>query len=462
MNFPAAFVILLLCPLACAAGKVIERVDEVRRLSNDEALKYLPVKMVGTITWCGVSRLSGGFIIDQGGSGIFVVTNHDLPDGRKHPPEEEMRKLVPGDVVEVEGVTTDGYAPALWVATLRVIGKQPVPKAREVGFGDLLTDNYDAQRVALRGVITGCQPSEYNDGTWTMVVAGAIGKARAVVPAMPGLRPEDMEDAGVEISGVILTRCNSRREFVGVSIETNRVEDVRILSQGSKDPFAVQLLEVGRLRTLVPGGYPQHRRRIIGVVTFSKPGLLYLQGPTGGSRVTTRDEEPRPAVGEVVEAAGFLESYEGRSELAGALTRKQADGVLPEPLSLPLSDKVDPGELDGMLVVMRGLVLESHTAPGGTEILVSDGGKSFKALLPQAGKGGEALAAGSEISLTGVAEMTYRLGPYFPDRNSVSGIRLLLRTPEDIVIHHVPPWWNARRLLFALGLALAAATVRRA
>ena len=251
-----------------------------------------------------------------------------------------------------------------------------------------------------------------------------------------------MEDAGVLISGVVFTRCNSRQELVGISIETSRVEDVQIYRPGGRDPFGVQLLETGRLRAFVPGGYSQHRRRVQGTVTLSKPGLLYLQGPVGGTRVSTRSQEQSHALGEVVEVAGFVETYQGSSELAGSLTRKKADGAPIQPVEFAISGVSDPGNFDGMLVRIHGVVLESHQSPAGIEMLLSDAGKSFQAILLDPPPTMFLLKPGSEVSLTGVAEMAYELGPYFPDRNTVSNVRLLLRGPGDIVTHRVPPWWE--------------------
>lgn len=443
---------------AASPPEPITRLADIRLMQREVAAKSLPVSVTGVVTWCSPGRLSGGFMIDQKGAGIFVVANVDLPDGRKAPGAEAIRSLSVGDKVEVTGVTrAGGYTPSILAAEVRVVGKAVVPKGKELGLGYLLTGNFDAQRVALKGVITGCRPSDYGDDSWVMVLAGASGKARAVVPAMPGMRPEDMEDAGVLISGVVFTRCNSRQELVGISIETNRVEDVQIYRPGGRDPFGVQLLETGRLRAFVPGGYSQHRRRVQGSVTLSKPGLLYVQGKLGGTRVSTRSQEQAHALGEVVEAAGFVETYQGSSELAGSLTRKKADGVPIQPVDFAISGVSDPGNFDGMLVRIRGVVLESHQSPAGIEMLLSDAGKSFQAILLDAPPTLSLLTPGSEVSLTGVAEMSYELGPYFPDRNTVSNVRLLLRGPGDIVTHRVPPWWNARRLLIALGLAVGAA-----
>jgi signal transduction histidine kinase len=393
-------------------------------------------------------------MIDQDGAGIFVTTDGDLPDGRKSPGPGGIRALSVGDRVEVEGVTrADGYAPSIHAAKIHRTGRAPVPEGTELGLGSLLTGNFDAQRVALKGVITGCRPSDHGDGTWVMVLAGASGKARAVVPAMPGRRPEDMEDAGVRISGVVFTRCNSRQELVGISIETSRVEDVRIDRSGGSDPFEVQLLETGRLRAFVPGGFSQHRRRVQGTVTLSKPGLLYLQGSQGGTRVSTRSHDQSHALGDVVDAAGFVESDQGASELAGALTRRKSAGTPVRSVDFSWSGMSDPGSFDGMLVRTRGVVLESHRSSAGIEMLLSEGGNSLGAILLEAPPAMPPPKPGSEVSLTGVAEMAYKLGPYYPDRNTVSNIRLLLRGPDDIVIHRVPPWWNVRRLLIALGLA---------
>ena len=451
-----------ICHLAGAeavpAPASITRLADIRLMPSAVAAKSLPVSVTGVVTWCSPGRLSGGFMIDQDGAGIFVVTDVDLPDGRKRPGPEAIRSLSVGDKVEVVGVTrAGGYAPSLLAAEIHVVGKAVVPEGKELGLGHLLTGTYDAQRVALKGVITGCRPSGYGDDSWVMVLAGASGKARAVVPAMPGMRPEDMEDAGVLISGVVFTRCNSRQELVGISIETNRVEDVQIYRPGGRDPFGVQLLETGRLRAFVPGGYSQHRRRVQGTVTLSKPGLLYVQGKLGGTRVSTRSQEQSHALGEVVDAAGFVEVYQGTSELAGSLTRKKADGELVQPVDLSISGISDPGNFDGMLVRIRGVVLESHQSPAGIEMLLSDKGNSFQAMLLEAPATMSLLKPGSEVSLTGVAEMAYELGPYFPDRNTVSNVRLLLRGPGDIITHTVPPWWNARRLLIALGLAVGLA-----
>ena len=166
----------------------ITRLAEIRQMQREVAAKSLPVSVTGVVTWCSPGRLSGGFMIDQDGAGVFVVADIDLPDGRKCPGAEAIHSLSVGDKVEVVGVTrAGGYAPSLLAAEIHVVGKASIPEGKELGLGFLLTGNFDAQRVALKGVITGCRPSAYGDDSWVMVLAGASGKARAVVPAIPGM-----------------------------------------------------------------------------------------------------------------------------------------------------------------------------------------------------------------------------------------------------------------------------------
>ena len=109
-------------------------------------------------------------------------------------------------------------------------------------------------------------------------------------------------------------------------METNDARDVTILKPGGSDPFGVQSLDAGRLRGYEPSGFSQRRRRISGVVTLSQPGVLYLQGPVGGSRVATRTRDQIYMPGDEVEAAGFVELFLGVPELAGAVTRKLGSG----------------------------------------------------------------------------------------------------------------------------------------
>jgi signal transduction histidine kinase len=431
----------------------IRHVKQVRSMSSAEAAKSHPVELSGVVTWRSAERIKNGFLIDQAGTGIFVVMPERAHDNARSSGSKEIPSIERGDVVQITGVTQAGrYSPQLLAHRIHKTGQARLPDGEELGLGHLLTGKYDAQRVALKGVVTSCQVTPDGSGTWTMMLAGASGKARAVVPALPNKNPHDLEDSGVLIRGVVFTLCNHRQEFAGISIETNRVWDVMIYRPSNQLPFEVPELEPGRLKAYVPGGYSQHRRRISGTVTLAQPGLLYLEGPSGGSRVTLRDSYVSHAVGDVVEASGFVEPYQSTSELASAITRKIADSSPRIAVNFSLNHNTDPGPYDGRLVQMRGVVLESHRSPQGIETLVSDRGYPFQTILTTAAPDASPMVPGSVISVTGIAEITYQTETDAPDHHVVSGVRLLLRSPQDITLLEVPPWWTARRLFIALGL----------
>lgn len=455
--------------------ETITELSEVRKMSNVGASVAQPVRVVGIVTWVNAQRVPSGFIMQDESAGIFVrVTNN--PVAEKMAKVKQIHKnLKAGDKIEIEGVTgTGNYAPVVHAHMIRSLGRGVVPPALDLGLGNLLSGAYDAQRVGVKGVVTECTPTV--DGkTWLMVLSGTSGKARAVVPALPGMSPKIMEDSGILVNGVVFTRCNHRMEIIGISIETNDVADVIINQPGGKDPFTAAMLDVGRLRAYEPKGFSQHRRRIKGVVTLAQPGLLYLQGVTGGNRVTLRNPAVTFGVGDVVEATGFVESFFGVSELTGAEARKLGETQAPMAVDItkvswseigqpsPITgggnhrEAPDIDRYSGMLVQVRGTLLETQRVGEGLEMLVSAAGKPIRGKLRTHDDSLVIPLPGAELSLTGVAEMTYDLSPYWANRSAVSDVRLQLRGPADIRIHHEPPWWTTRRLLVALGVTLAVA-----
>jgi len=85
----------------------ITRLADIRQMPREVAAKSHPVSVTGVVTWCSPARLSGE------------------------------------------------YASSILAAEIHFVGEFSVQAGKELGLGFLLTDNFDAQRVALRGLITG-------------------------------------------------------------------------------------------------------------------------------------------------------------------------------------------------------------------------------------------------------------------------------------------------------------------
>lgn len=91
----------------------ITRLAGIRQMQREVASKSLPVSVAGVVTWCSPGRLSGGFVIDQDGAGVFVIADIDLSDGRKCPGPEVIRSLAMGDKVRAIKLEI-GFAGGNW------------------------------------------------------------------------------------------------------------------------------------------------------------------------------------------------------------------------------------------------------------------------------------------------------------------------------------------------------------
>ena len=94
-RFVAAVAIVLACVAAAGAAQPapLTTLDSVRRLSNAEAAKGIPVAVTATVTYFRSYRKS--MFVQDGSTGVFVKATTNV-------------KLVPGDRVLIKGVTREG------------------------------------------------------------------------------------------------------------------------------------------------------------------------------------------------------------------------------------------------------------------------------------------------------------------------------------------------------------------
>ena len=101
-------------------------IDAVRALTPEGADRGRRVSIRGTITYIN-EREPAGIIVHDGRAALFV--HYGPAYFRAHPKID----LHPGDVVEVDGVTTgEGFAPAVVPEDVRRVGHSALPPARRV------------------------------------------------------------------------------------------------------------------------------------------------------------------------------------------------------------------------------------------------------------------------------------------------------------------------------------------
>jgi signal transduction histidine kinase len=441
---------------------VLTDIRAIRALSQAEAARGYPVRIRGVITHFDELRSSGLFIFD-GRSGQFIQA---APKGSL----VAWGPIRRGDTIDVSGHTIrGGYAPNVVPDEIRNLGAIARPLPLQLPYGSLLTGQHDCEFVELTGVIrrtwlsTGAEPQ-------TMFADLAI-EGGLVRVAFWDHHVGDLErfiDARVRVRGNVGAIFGPSEQLVGVSLLAGRTREVEVLEK-STDAFALTLQPIGNIFTYSYAAEINRRIRIRGVVVGSVPGrpvsvsdfssgsvfrsirhLLYVKDATGSATVETEQTSP-VQTGDVVEAAGFPAVSPGKPVLRDAVYRVVGTESIPQPIRVPAGAvmradndaelvRID-AQLLGILWTPTERVLVLRSTAGDTAFEAALDGGHDAATLDQ-------IRPGSAVTVTGV--YSYQAGP-------PSGFRLVLRTPDDIVVTASAPWWTSRHSAVLLGMLVLTA-----
>jgi CheY-like chemotaxis protein len=108
----------------------------VRELERGKAGENLPVAVSGVVTFAS-PRANGGFIVDDGDTGIYIATADAIARGLPEPERDFEGVMQVGMRVEVTGVTASGgFAPVVIPQAIRQRGTGPLPQAKPVSVAD--------------------------------------------------------------------------------------------------------------------------------------------------------------------------------------------------------------------------------------------------------------------------------------------------------------------------------------
>jgi signal transduction histidine kinase len=452
--------------LASFAQTPLTNIAEIRELPREVAARHLPVKVTGIITIGSTVKTDFFFIQTEGqgtqaqaiGVSIAQATAEGLQpieDGRP-----DYRR--PGYLVEVEGVTGSGdFTPVILPKRIVNLGRRELPPVVVPTFAELLTGVYDCQRVGMRGVV---QRVEKRAGTEPvrLILAAERGGYLAVDALDATGLDTNLLDAWVFVQGPVLTFYNNRGELLGVRLIITDRGDVTVMRPPPPDPFATPLVSLEKIGAFSPTPPSQHRQRIQGVVTLSRPGeYFYLQAGARAVRVTT-SQSNGPAVGDQIEAAGFVTVARQYAELREAVFRKMGTAMLPPPVEVTwkmvlqavgASRKLEIRDFDGRLVSLRGRLESIEEVPDQPlrirlshegRIIIATFGKEVSSAMVQN------LRPGSEVLVHGICVMSFNATWPVMEGIRPSGFRLLLKSPADVVVLKGASWWTPVRLAYAL------------
>lgn len=434
-------------PGSSASLPLLTHAREIRSLTSEEAQRDYPVHVRGVVTF--VDTGPGEVFLQDETAGVFVFEHESVSDAPLHA----------GQIVDVTGFTTPAdFAPAVTKAHLRVLGEGTLPEPQRRPFSELVGGKEDGQWFELEGVV---RSGQTKGSRLFLNVATVGGSFVAVMPEFPADWNRKLVDARVTFRGVLAAVFNERRQSAGVRMFVPGTGFVRIEERAPPDVFGLPEAAAASVGRFHPLAELSRRIRARATVAALEPGIaMYVIDGTGSLEV-----QPIPGCaaqpGDLVDVVGFPGIIEGRPGLQDSLCRKAGQGaplaavpVLAQQV-IPPQARTDPSgygfaagtRYDGQLIRLEGTLLGSSYHPEAATFLTRSGERDFTATLPAFERQKlPQLEAGSRVRFTGLCLVTY--DPY----HRAQFFRVLLRSPEDIVILARPTWWSLKHSIWMLCL----------
>lgn len=413
----------------------------VLALTGEQAAQRLPIVVTGVVT-AAEADWNGQFFVQDETGGVFV---------------ENLRRVgpVPGDIVTVNGVSHPGaFAPIISAPAWRKLGTAPLPPAKPVAIESLEAGVEDGLRVEVTGIVRTVR-AEPTRTTLEVAVGGF--RLQVCAPPWSVGRPEALVAARVRVRGTTATHYNAAlRHLTSVAVYVPSWEDLSIIEPEARDPFnapPVPLKSIAGYRR----GNSASRVHVRGTVTHQQPGeVLFLQDETGGLQIRTA-QPAAFAIGDLIEAAGFLEYENHLPLLRDAVLKLRAGSTQPVAARAVALSELQQGMHHAALITLRGKVLDRASRPvarsGGfsgqlTTWRVQGDEISFTAECETAGDTPlpAAVPAGSIVEMDGVC-----LSSVDTD-GKLQSLSLLLPSPASLRVLAQPSWFTPRRLLIGIAL----------
>jgi diguanylate cyclase (GGDEF)-like protein/PAS domain S-box-containing protein len=429
-----------LCLASPAAGQyspqqgrlsLLTRIDEIRRLTPEEAALQHPVRLRAVVTYYDPEPPD--LFIQDSTEGIWVETT-----GTK-------LTVKPGQLVEIEGVTgAPDFAPQVEKPRIRVVGQAPMPVARRVSYERMASSAEDSQWVEVEGIV---RFAAATGDRLTLDLATEGGRLQVSILGFTGPAPQKLVDSRVAIHGVCGTLFNKRNQLIGVVLYVPGLSQVKTQEEGPADPFAIPVRPIGSLLRFTPQGGLGHRLRVQGVVALQLMGSsLFIQDGNQGLRVETK-QAASVQPGDRVDVVGFPLVGEYTPVLQDAIFRRIEAGPPPNPIPVTAGQALQ-GDFDAELVELQAQVLSRARQPGLQTLVLQAGNIVFSAgMEDRAPEDSLAfLENESQVQITGVCTIQV------DENRNPRVFRILARSPQDLVVLRRPPWWTVGRALTMLGL----------
>lgn len=440
---------LLALPAAPAPAEdraPLDTAAAVLSLPAEQAAARLPIRVTGVVT-AAEGDWNGQFFLQDETGGVFVENLHAA--GPR-----------PGDRVTVTGVSHPGaFAPIISAPRWEKLGTAALPPARPVPIEELESGVDDGLRVEIEGVVRAVRPTPART-TLDLAVGGH--RLQVCAPPLALGRPDALVAARVRVRGTTATHYNAAlRHLTSVAVYVPSWDEFTVLQPEAADPFAEPAISLNGVAQYRRSGGPARRLHVRGTVTHQLVGeALFLQDPSGGLRIESTQTDAF-ALGEQVEAVGFLEYENHLPLLRDAAVRRMAAPRAPLAPRAVTVGELRLGLHHASLITLRGRILDRAARPVArpaagfsgvnTTWLLQGDGLTFTAECETREEGAPALLApvGSVVELDGVAVSDVDTD------GKLQTLKLLLPSPSLLRVVARPSWFTAERLLVLVALVSA-------
>jgi diguanylate cyclase (GGDEF)-like protein len=415
-------------------------------LSAAEAARAYPVHLQGVVTYFdpdyGIG-FAAVFLCDSSGCVFF------------RPLSNSIGPLPAGTMVDVQGVSGVGDFGSIVInPAVRVIGHRPLPPdPPRVTLTRLLTGTDDAQWVEVEGIVHNAD--EYPRSV-TLHVALIDGTISMTLPKEQGANYIGLIDAKVRIRGNAAPTVNSDSQLVGVHLKVPNLSAITILEPAPADPFQRPPTPINRLLHWDSYSDSFHRVHLRGIVTLQWPGSsLCIRDATGGICMQTNQNLPF-APGDLVDAIGFVGTENNEPMLTGTDLRRVGTGDQVAAIQISAEQALQ-GNLHSQLVQIDGRLIGEDDATSNVNLMLAAENTVFSVLLPKTllNTPASPWKVGSKLRVTGICAVQLDIRTHLREGKTVpKSFRIMLRTPQDVVILEQPSWWTPGHILLLLALAL--------
>jgi len=447
-RFVAAVTMALACVAAAGSAQPapLTTLDSVRRLSNAEAAKGIPVAVTATVTYFRSYRKN--MFVQDGSTGVFVKAATHV-------------KLVPGDRVLIKGLTRAGYLPYVITSDLTLLGHGAVPKPILAQYEDLSGPRDDSDLVIVRGVVRAANMDAPSNAHTTGATFKMLTDGGSVDVELDKVTPSELEnllDAEVAVTGVAGGRFDGKEQKTGIVLHVPSLDDVTIVKRAAVDPWSLPVTPMDEIQSNYRVNDLTRRVRVSGVVTYYEPGsTVVLQNGARSLWITTRSFSPL-RIGDRADATGFPAANEGFLQLTASEFQDSGVAVPVAPLPVTWQQLASSEHIFDLVSIEGQVAVTAREAAQDEYVLVSDGYEFSATYRHPAGTGPSSLApmkdipVGSRIRVTGIC-VPLNSNPFGHDAH----FNILLRSEDDIEVLSEPGFLNAHNTaVFFAGLLLLA------